>query len=105
MLHGHCHQKALFGLKSEADLLNAAGYTVTAPDTGCCGMAGSFGFKPRHLETSRRIAARALLPALDAAPPDTVVVADGFSCREQIEGLTGRASVHLAEVLAGQHRP
>ncbi len=67
-------------------------------------MAGSFGFKPQHQAASRRIAARALLPALDAAAPDTAVVADGFSCREQIEGLTGRATLHLAELLAAKPR-
>jgi len=101
LLHGHCHQKALYGLKSEENLLRAAGYTVLAPDAGCCGMAGAFGFKPRHLEASKTIAARALLPALDAEARATPVVADGFSCREQIEDLAARPTLHLAELLAG----
>jgi Fe-S oxidoreductase len=64
-------------------------------------MAGSFGYRPQHAETSRRIARLALLPALEAAR-DTVVVANGFSCREQIEALSGRATLHLAEVLAAR---
>jgi len=72
---------------------------VIAPDTGCCGMSGSFGYKPEHLEASKRIAGLALLPAL-AKAPDAVVMANGFSCREQIESLAGRPTLHLAEVLA-----
>ena len=80
----------------------AAGCEVIAPDTGCCGMAGSFGYKPQHVEASRRIAGLALLPALEAAK-DAVVVASGFSCREQIESLAGRPTLHLAEA-AGRER-
>jgi len=101
LLHGHCHQKALYGMKSEETLLRAAGYTVLAPESGCCGMAGAFGFKPHSLEASKRIASRALLPALEAEARATPVVADGFSCREQIEGLAARPTLHLAELLAG----
>jgi len=101
LLQGHCHQKALWGTAAEVRLLRASGLEVEAPDTGCCGMAGSFGLKEAHEATSRRIAELALLPQLRAAPPDAVVVADGFSCREQIEGLAGRTTLHLAEVLAG----
>jgi len=104
LLHGHCHQKALFGLQSEEKLLRAAGYTVLAPESGCCGMAGAFGFRPKHLAASRRLAARALLPALEAEGPETPVVADGFSCREQIESLAARPTLHLAELLAGANR-
>jgi FAD/FMN-containing dehydrogenase len=69
------------------------------PDTGCCGMAGAFGYRPEFYQTSRRIAQLALLPALEAAP-DATVLASGFSCREQIEGLAGRRTLHLAELLA-----
>jgi len=101
LLHGHCHQKALYGLQAEETLLRAAGYTVIAPESGCCGMAGAFGVKPQYLEASRRIASRALLPALEAEATETAVVADGFSCREQIEGLAARPTLHLAELLAG----
>jgi Fe-S oxidoreductase len=91
----------LGGTGPDVKLLRAAGLEVEAPDTGCCGMAGSFGLKAAHEAASRRIAELALLPKLRAASPDTVVVADGFSCREQIEGLGGRPAQHLAEVLAG----
>jgi FAD/FMN-containing dehydrogenase/Fe-S oxidoreductase len=101
LLQGHCHQKALGGTGADAKLLRAAGLEVEAPDIGCCGMAGSFGFRQETEAASRRIAELALLPKLRAAAPDTVVVADGFSCREQIEGLSGRPAQHLAEVLAG----
>jgi len=100
LVQGHCHQKSLWGLGAEAKLLAAAGMEVETPDTGCCGMAGSFGFRAETEGASRRIAELALLPRLRAAPPDTVVVANGFSCREQIEGLGGCATQHLAEVLA-----
>jgi len=100
ILQGHCHQKALAGTGPDVKLLRAAGMEVEAPDTGCCGMAGSFGFRAETEAASRRIAELALLPRLRAAAPDAVVVADGFSCREQIEGLAGRPAQHLAEVLA-----
>ena len=69
-------------------------------ESACCGMAGAFGFKPRHYEASKRIAELALLPAVRAAGADALVVADGFSCREQIEQLEGRPTLHLAEALA-----
>jgi len=99
LLHGHCHHKALGGNAAEQGLLRAAGLEVAVPDTGCCGMSGSFGFKPRHYEASRRIAELALLPALRAAGTDATIVADGFSCREQIEDLAGRETLHLAQLL------
>jgi Fe-S oxidoreductase len=98
-VQSHCHQKALWGAKADLDLLTNAGGEVIAPDTGCCGMSGSFGYKPQHLEASKRIAQLALLPAL-AKAPDAAVMANGFSCREQIESLAGRPALHLAEVLA-----
>jgi Fe-S oxidoreductase len=101
LVQGHCHQKALWGTAPDVKLLRAAGFEVEAPDTGCCGMAGSFGFRAETEAASRRIAELALLPRLRAAPPDSVVVADGFSCREQIEGLGARSAQHLADVLAG----
>jgi Fe-S oxidoreductase len=98
-MHAHCHQKALWGAAADLSLLKESGCEVMAPDTGCCGMAGSFGYRPQHADASRRIAQLALLPALDAAR-DAVVVANGFSCREQIETLCGRSTLHLAELLA-----
>jgi Fe-S oxidoreductase len=103
LVHAHCHQKALWGTSADMQLLARAGCDVSAPDTGCCGMAGAFGYRPRFYETSKRIAALALLPALERAPERTVV-ASGFSCREQIEGLSGRPTLHLAELLAASDR-
>jgi Fe-S oxidoreductase len=96
-VHSHCHQKALWG--AGADLALLKGAEVIAPDTGCCGMAGSYGYKPQTAEVSRRIAGLALLPALEKAP-HALVLANGFSCRDQIETLAGRPTLHLAEVLA-----
>jgi Fe-S oxidoreductase len=101
VMHGHCHQKALWGMQSDVSLLRNSGYDVVTPDTGCCGMSGSFGYKPQHAEASRRIASLALVPALEAAPGATVV-ANGFSCREQIESVSERTTLHLAELLAGK---
>ena len=101
LLHGHCHQKAVLGMQSELAMLARAGFEVDAPDTGCCGMAGSFGFKPQHYAASQKIGESVLLPKVRSAERDTVVVANGFSCREQIEQATGRETLHLAEVLAG----
>lgn len=99
LLHGHCHQKALGGTGADVALLQAAGIETSAPETGCCGMAGSFGFRPETYETSVKIAGLSLLPKVRAAAPGTLIVSNGFSCREQIEGLGGRETVHLAEVL------
>ena len=99
LMHGHCHQKALWGTQADAEILKRCGVEALAPDTGCCGMAGSFGYRPEFYDTSRRIAGLALLPALQARP-DAEVVANGFSCREQIEALAQRPTLHLAELLA-----
>jgi Fe-S oxidoreductase len=100
LVHAHCHQKALGGQRADLALLDAAGLEVHAPDTGCCGMAGAFGFRPETYETSVKIAGLSVLPKVKAAAPDTLVVANGFSCREQIESLGGLKTLHLAEVLA-----
>jgi Fe-S oxidoreductase len=98
LYHGHCHHKALFGTAASERALEQAGVATKVLDAGCCGMAGSFGFE--HVDVSRRIGERVLLPAVRAANPDTLIVAEGFSCREQISQLTGRRALHLAEVLA-----
>jgi len=100
LLHGHCHQKALGGTRADVKLLEAAGIQTSAPESGCCGMAGSFGFRPDTYETSVRIANLSLLPKVRSTSADALIVADGFSCREQIEDLGGRATWHLADVLA-----
>jgi len=99
LVHGHCHQKALAGMKAELEVLRLAGCEVSAPETGCCGMAGSFGYRAEFFEASQRIAGLGILPALVAAP-QRAVVANGFSCREQIESLGRRPTLHLAELLA-----
>jgi FAD/FMN-containing dehydrogenase/Fe-S oxidoreductase len=101
LIHGHCHHKAVFGgPKKEIALLRQAGATVEAIEAGCCGMAGPFGFEADKFEVSKKIAGHGLLPAVEAAGPATIVVADGFSCREQIVQLGHREALHFAEVLA-----
>jgi FAD/FMN-containing dehydrogenase/Fe-S oxidoreductase len=101
LVHGHCHHKAVFGgPQSEIDLLRQAGATVEPIQAGCCGMAGPFGFEADKFEVSKTIANDGLLPAVKAAGPRTVILADGFSCREQIAQLGGREALHFAEVLA-----
>ncbi len=99
LMHGHCHQKALWGTQADLAALRSAGCEASAPDSGCCGMAGSFGYRPEFYDASRRIAELALLSALQAGR-DSEIVADGFSCREQIEAFSGRPTLHLAELLA-----
>ncbi|MFN2518435.1 MAG: FAD-binding and (Fe-S)-binding domain-containing protein [Jatrophihabitantaceae bacterium] len=94
----HCHQHAVMGWQVDADLLGRAGADVQAVG-GCCGLAGNFGVERGHYEVSAAIAETALLPAVRAALPDAVVLADGFSCRTQLEQLAGVHSVHLAELL------
>jgi FAD/FMN-containing dehydrogenase/Fe-S oxidoreductase len=101
LVHGHCHHKAVFGgPKKEIELLRQAGAAVDLIEAGCCGMAGPFGFEADKFEVSKAIASQGLLPAVEAAGPMTIVVADGFSCREQIMQLGHRRAMHFAEVLA-----
>jgi FAD/FMN-containing dehydrogenase/Fe-S oxidoreductase len=101
LVHGHCHHKAVFGgPASEIALLRKAGANVELIEAGCCGMAGPFGFESGKFEVSKTIANQGLLPAVQSAGPATILVADGFSCREQIAQLSHRRAVHFAEVLA-----
>jgi FAD/FMN-containing dehydrogenase/Fe-S oxidoreductase len=102
LLHVHCHQRAIFNVKDEVAVLGATGGAVKVLDTGCCGMAGPFGFEQKSFAVSQTLGERALLPAVRAAAPGTVIVTDGFSCREQIAQNTDRRAVHVAEVLAGR---
>ena len=104
LLHGHCHHKALMKMDDEESLLRRTGATVTVPDAGCCGMAGPFGFDVEKHDVSRAIGERKLLPAVRSATPHTVIVSDGFSCRERIRQGTGRKALHLADVLARDSR-
>ena len=99
LLHGHCHHKALMKMTDEESLLRKMGGHSRALDAGCCGMAGPFGFEKDKYAVSQAIGERVLLPAVRAAEPDTLIVSDGFSCREQIVQATGRKAMHLAEVL------
>ena len=95
----HCHQRATFGTTSDRGVLQAAGVSVESVDEGCCGLAGNFGFESGHYDVSVACAEEALLPALRRHPVDQPVLADGFSCRLQIEQLAGRRAMHLAELL------
>ena len=99
-LHGHCHQKALIGNEASLAALRAAGYAVQLIDSGCCGMAGDFGYGLDHYEVSRAIGEDRLFPAARALPADALLVASGTSCREQIEHFTERAPLHMAQALA-----
>ncbi len=102
VLHGHCHQKALLGAAGTAAALRLVPQLdVTVLDTGCCGMAGSFGFEREHYDLSVQIANLALLPAL-AKSPDAIVAAPGTSCRHQIKDLAARRALHPLEVLEEQ---
>jgi len=100
VIQGHCHQGALAAasLEAERTLLGRLGYDAILLDSGCCGMAGAFGLERRHAGVSREIARLGVLRRL-AEHPDALVVADGFSCREQIRQLAGRGAVHVAEVV------
>jgi Fe-S oxidoreductase len=101
LIHGHCHHKAVFGgPASEIALLQRAGASVETIQAGCCGMAGPFGFEAGKFDVSRKIAGEGFLPAVEAAGPLTILVTDGFSCREQIAQLGHKQALHFAEVLA-----
>jgi FAD/FMN-containing dehydrogenase/Fe-S oxidoreductase len=99
LVQGHCQQKAVMTMDAEESVLRRLGLDLEVLDAGCCGMAGSFGFEKDHYDISVRIGERALLPAARRAKADTLIVADGFSCREQIVQLAGRPALHLADVL------
>jgi FAD/FMN-containing dehydrogenase/Fe-S oxidoreductase len=102
LLHGHCHQKAMVGTRAAAGVLHAAGFEVQEVDSGCCGMAGSFGFEREHYDISLAIGERRLLPAVRSAPVETTVVAMGVSCRQQIAHGASRRALHLVEALEPQ---
>ena len=101
MLHGHCHQKAfgvMDGIEKTLDLV--PGLSLRTIESGCCGMAGAFGFHADTSAVSRQMAELDLAPAVRAAAESTWIIADGTSCRQQIRDLTGREAVHTARVLA-----
>jgi Fe-S oxidoreductase/FAD/FMN-containing dehydrogenase len=100
LMHGHCHQKSLEGTAASHRALSLpAGYTVEEVDSGCCGMAGAFGYESEHYDISLKMAERRLLPAVRAAEEETIIVAAGVSCRQQILHGSGRQALHPAEVL------
>jgi FAD/FMN-containing dehydrogenase/Fe-S oxidoreductase len=99
IVQGHCHHKAIMKFEPEEFVLRGMGLDFEHLDSGCCGMAGAFGFEAKHYDISMRIGERVLLPRAREAAADTLIIADGFSCREQIEQCTGRQALHLAQVL------
>jgi FAD/FMN-containing dehydrogenase/Fe-S oxidoreductase len=100
LVHGHCHHKTVLGFDAELSLLkDRLGLDVDMPDTGCCGMAGSFGFEAEKYEVAQACGERVLLPAVRSTDPGTLIVADGFSCREQISQSAGRTALHVAQVM------
>jgi len=100
LFHGHCHQKAIAGTAAARAVLTAAGFKVEEVDSGCCGMAGSFGFEKEHYDVSMAVGERRLLPAVRSKPASVPIVAMGVSCRQQIAHGTGRRALHLVELLA-----
>jgi FAD/FMN-containing dehydrogenase/Fe-S oxidoreductase len=99
LVQPHCHHRASLRLDDEMAVLKKLGLDATVLDSGCCGMAGAFGFDAGHYDVSMKVGERALLPAVRAAAEDTYIVSNGFSCREQITQTTGRRVWHLAELL------
>jgi len=101
LLHGHCHQKS-FGVlgATEAVLRLVPDLKVETIESSCCGMAGAFGYAAETIEASLAMGELSLLPAVRKAEPDTLIVADGTSCRHQIGDGTGREALHVARVLA-----
>ena len=104
VVHGHCHHKALLKMDAEQRVLRRMGLDCEFLDSGCCGMAGAFGFEKEHYGVSIACGERVLLPRVRAAEPDELVIANGFSCREQIAQTTSRRALHLAEVIDLAHR-
>jgi FAD/FMN-containing dehydrogenase/Fe-S oxidoreductase len=99
LVQAHCHHKAVMRFDAEEAVLRRIGLDLTHPDSGCCGMAGAFGFEEKNYDLSMKVGERVLLPMVREAAAETLIIADGFSCREQIEQSTGRATLHFAEVL------
>ena len=99
IVHGHCHHKAIMKMHDEQSVLEKMGLDFQMLDSGCCGMAGAFGFEKDHYDVSLKVGERVLLPAVREADTQTLIIADGFSCREQIAQTTDRRALHLAQVL------
>lgn len=99
VVHGHCHHKSLMKMTDEEALLSKMGLDFHVLDSGCCGMAGAFGFETDHYDVSIKAGERVLLPAVRKADAETLIITDGFSCREQIAQTTDRQALHMAQVL------
>jgi Fe-S oxidoreductase len=99
IVQAHCHHKSVMKFDAEEAVLRQLGLDLTHPDSGCCGMAGAFGFEEKNYAISMQVGERVLLPLVREAEEDVLVIANGFSCREQIEQGTGRKTLHFAEVL------
>ncbi len=99
VVHGHCHHKAIMKMSDEQSLLAKLGLDFEVLDSGCCGMAGAFGFEKDHYDVSIKVGERVLLPAVREADKQTLIIANGFSCREQIAQTTDRHALHVAQVL------
>jgi Fe-S oxidoreductase len=104
IVHGHCHHKAVMKMDDERAMLDKVGLEARLLDSGCCGMAGSFGFERGHYDVSVAVGELVLLPEVRNAADDELIVANGFSCREQIAQLTSRRAMHLAEVIQMAYR-
>src|SRR5205823_879545 len=100
LVHGHCHQKAVVGMDADEKVLHRIGLDYDVPDSGCCGLAGSFGFERGHYDVSMACGERVLLPEVREANPRTLIVTNGFSCRTQIRHATDREALHLAQVIS-----
>jgi FAD/FMN-containing dehydrogenase/Fe-S oxidoreductase len=100
IVHGHCHHRATMGMHDEMKILRATGAEVELLDSGCCGMAGPFGFEKDKFDLSQKLGERVLLPVVRNMTANSILVSDGFSCCEQITQNTDAKPVHLAEVLA-----
>lgn len=100
MLQTHCHNKSVLDAKAERAILERMGLEIEEPAVGCCGHAGAFGFEAEHYPVSIEIGEQTLLPAVRRQAPETIIIADGFSCRQQIADGTGRQVMHPAEVIA-----
>src|ERR1051325_51523 len=99
IVHGHCHHHAIMKVDADREVLEKLGLDFEVLDSGCCGMAGAFGFEKDHYDVSMACGERVLLPRVRGAAKETLIIADGFSCREQIRQTTGREGLHLAQVL------
>ena len=100
LLHGHCHQKALFGTAHLKRIFEGlTGKSLEEIPSGCCGMAGSFGYEKEHYDISRKIGEQILFPAVRESDPKAKIVANGFSCRHQIEHFTNRQAKHWVEIM------